>query len=311
MVAIVLWSEGLRLGTVVQATSFAGLSIFLVALILGRSVVKQAGYVWSLVIASVVAAAVWLFSFTTFTGYGRLILVALALLPAILVSGQNHRRRVKGVVVLGVAPALIVFAQMRQVFAEREFGVDVGLSGIGSVVSPLTDFGRLLAAHDMHRFSYAGGRLLLALCCSSFPVTFGRKKPVGFGAKLTEIIYPELVSIGQSVAALTQGEWYYNFGWPGLVVMVPLMAFFISWLDARLPKARATQIESKRQFLWLVAALLMVCDVPNLLWVGSFGYFSRTVSRVSVVMLLMVLTRRRHERPSGDGASRAPNLRVP
>jgi hypothetical protein len=281
----IAWAAGVIGGAtgLIQGTSFVGMSLFLTSLVLtGRRPRHRS--LWRL---GVVLAMVWAFSVTTFTGYGRLILVALGLVPVILLSGQITTRAVKVLVLAGVAPSMFVLVKMRQTFAEQRFGIST--SGIGSVVSPLGDFGNLLSAHAAGRFDLAYGKSFFATLTFFVPRQLWPGKPIGFGALLTQILDPQLVSVGQSIVALAQGEWFYDFGWLGVAAMGPALGYALRRMDQLLDDARSRPVASKRQLLWLTAALLMVSDVPNLLWVGSFGYVARTGVRIGIVMVLMMI----------------------
>ena len=56
-------------------------------------------------------------------------------------------------------------------------------------------------------------------------------KPVGFGAALTAFLEPSETVHNLNLAALSSGEWYFDFGWPGLFLMVLVLGWLVRWLD--------------------------------------------------------------------------------
>lgn len=293
---------GLAVGFVFPSSSnsllpeavFAGLSLVVVSVALSGS--TRVRLVRTAVVGGMALAVYYA---TTFSGYGRLILVSLALVPAVYLSGQFPVRTIKLGLLLAIAPALAILSTSREELGVAKYGRP--LSGLGSVVEPMRDFGRLVAIHDSGGFDFAHGDTFLATLVVVVPRTWWEDKPIGFGAVLTQIFAPELQAVGQSYAALNQSEWYFNFGWPGVLLMVPLIGWLIRGFDRALTRASGWQITSRMRLLGLTAALLIVADVPNLQWVGSFGYVSRTGLRLIILLLLVPLAIGRR----GDSAGRS------
>lgn len=283
----IVWMLGNH-AALVQGASFSGLTVFLTAAIirgtrLGTRALRQ---------VVVAGFTVWVFSAVTFTGFGRLILVSLAAIPILLLSGQSRGRPIKLVMMAGVGPAIVALSAIRHNLAVERYGV-TDVSGVGSIVSPLGDFARMTAYHSNGAFDFAHGSTFVTSAIFFVPRMLWPGKPDGFGSTLTSVIYPDLVSINQSVAALAHGEWYFNFGWMGVAAMVLTIGVLIRRLDHLLARARGWQIISCRQLLQLSIVLLLVCDLPNLMWVGSFGYVSRTGIRCIVVAALFLIAPKR------------------
>jgi hypothetical protein len=234
-----------------------------------------------------VAGLVIVFALTVFTGYGRLNLVALGIVGTAALSTLVWDRRVKSVVLVSAPAVLAVLGLMR-----RQFGLSIYgqyLDGLGSVTQPMRDFGRLVEIHGRHGFSLAGGETFATTALFWVPRALWPEKPIGFGAELTKVLNPDLAAIGQSYAALNQAEWYFNFGWVGVLLMVPVMGLLIRLLDTFW--LRATVGMDLASALRFTILTLLVADIPNLMWVGSFGYASRTFIRIFPLVVALALVR--------------------
>lgn len=286
---------GIQVGqTFVGEVAFVGLTLLAVSLILRRS---ESGVSRALVVTT---GSLAVYSTTIFSGFGRLVLVSLILGPVVLLAGRLAGRRLKVMSIVAIGPALAVFAAAREVFGRRKYGTD-SLSGIGSVVEPLRDFGRLLGRSDGYSFAY--GDTFWAALTVHVPRAVWPGKPIGFGTELTQMFAPELASVGQTYVVLTPGEWYYNFGVWGLLAMAPALGLFLRLLDGALLRAQSTPAVSPRQLLWLTMALVAVADVPNLFWAGSFGYTARAGTRLLVLAALVVLATARPAAPAEPNAT--------
>ncbi|WP_426565258.1 hypothetical protein ACPPVT_02815 [Angustibacter sp. McL0619] len=255
-----------------------------------------------------IGAAFALYARYVFTGYGRLNLAALGLMVAIVVARQVPGRTVKLVGLLGVGPALWVFIQLRESFGRSLYGGS-GLSGIGSVVSPLRFFARLI---DLQASLPLGnGDTFLAALVTPVPSALWADKPPGFGAVLAQIFNPQVLGVGGSLAALAHGEWFYDFRWWGVVAMVAVLGLAVGWTDRWLLAASSRPIVHRWQLLSLTGAVLASAGVVDLLWVGSQTYMARTGVRVLVLLLLLVtwgafFRRERGRRPSTRARDAAP-----
>jgi hypothetical protein len=266
-------------------------------------------------LAGVVVAV---FTQYVFSGYGRLNLVALGFVALVAASALSRRRLLKALTIVGVGPALVVFTLMRQRFVAGTYGVDSS-SGPGSVVTPLRDFAALTRLGDAHFLPYGHGDSFFASAVFWVPRALWSDKPVGLGSELTRLLRPDLLSVDQSLAAFNQGEWFYDFGWLGVIAMVPVMGLLVRLLDSTLRRLVSQPLDSRRRLISLVIVFTLVSDMPNLMWVGSFGYTSRVLLRlVPLFALLAFATRTSRSRPSpalkdsaapsatGSGAARQP-----
>jgi hypothetical protein len=113
---------------------------------------------------------------------------------------------------------------------------------------------------------------------------------------LTPLLAPATVGTNNSLAAHDYGEWYYDFGWAGVIAMVLVLGVFIWAVDRLLASATATPLVTRRQLMPLVVAVLLVVDMPNMMWVGTFGYVARTAQRLAILGLLVLPFAARHDR---------------
>lgn len=270
---------GLRFGGNAVQFFLGGLALLMVALMLHRAQGER--ITGRLVLAGIVVAAFWQ---VTFTGYGRLNIVALGLVGLVLASARTSGRRVKAMALAGVVPALWVFVLVREQLGVQLSGTEY--DGLGSVVNPLQVFGRLVEAQGSGTVALAHGETFIATLLFWVPSSMWEGKPPGFGAELTSELEPQLLSVGHSMAAHSYGEWFYNWGWLGVVAMVPVVGLLLRWADRLLSKV--SRVDSRRSLLWLVVALLVVANVPNLMWAGSFTYLGRLGQEVLILLVLVL-----------------------
>ena len=104
------------------------------------------------------------------------------------------------------------------------------------------------------------------------------------------ILTPSMIGIdGFSTVALAQGEWLYNFGFFGLVFMLPVVGFGIRALDAWLTTASLRRVQTNRQLLSLCAAICLAGGMADLAWGGSTPSGARTLPRLVVIGGVYVL----------------------
>lgn len=227
---------------------------------------------------------------TFFGGYGRLVLVAVALVPILLVSMRLARWWFKAVIAVSILPVMGYFVSSRQRLGD-EHGKD--LSGIGSVVEPFRDYARILDDYGRGLFEYGWGDTFLATAVFWMPRGLWPDKPVGFGAVLVDRFWPEMSGTGVSLAALSWGEWVHNFGVFGLLLMALFLGYGIRVLDGAIFSERLSGTMTSPKVLGLVAAVTVASQLPCLLWAGSYTFAERAVMSagpllVAAVLLVMV-----------------------
>lgn len=302
-VALALHLAGFEVGaTLLIEIIFGSMSLLMVGLLVHPG--RRIGVVRLALVGGVVA----LYALTVFTGYGRLLLVALGLVAVVPACLRVPGRVVKALVVVLIGPALAVLISAREQFGVATYGA--ALDGSGSITQPLADFGRLLAMHDEGTLALGYGSTLVVTVLFFVPRALWPDKPPGFGAELTRILEPSLVSIDQSLAAHLGGEWLYDFGYPGLVAMVLVMGWLIARLDGFAATTLARPTTDRRAVLLLAAVALLLAAIPDLVWAGTYTYWSRTASRLLVLAVLFVVAgrvtaaRRASRRAGGSPARR-------
>jgi hypothetical protein len=205
----------------------------------------------------------------------------------------------KALVLATIGPTLVVLTYARQQLGTAIYGAE--LDGSGSVTQPLADFGRLLSLYDHGLLDLGHGSTLLVSAAFFVPRALWPGKPDGFGAVLTQILEPELVSIGQSLAAHLGGEWLYDFGYLGLGAMVLVMGWAIGRLDRWASGVLARPLTDRRTVVQLAAIVVMLAGIPDLEWAGTFTYWSRTASRLAVLAVLLLVADRRWAEPGRTG----------
>jgi hypothetical protein len=288
VVAVVGSSAGFVSPDAYVQLPLAGLSLVAVGLILHRA--RHEKVVSRLGLAGLTVVVFWE---TVFTGFGRLNLVAIALVGVVVASGRRSRRTVKAMVLTGVSPALWLLILAREALVTT---AGSNYDGIGSVVLPLRYFGELVQGHASGLFDFSGGKALEATLTVWIPRSWWPGKPEGFGSVLTPLLEPATVGTNNSLAAHSYGEWYYDFGWAGVIVMVLVLGVFIWAVDRLLARATANPLVTRRQLVPLVVAVLLVVDMPNLMWVGTFGYVDRTAQRLAILAFLVLPFAARHDR---------------
>lgn len=280
------WVPGVSLGAAALAVGVATAGLDVAAL---RPLAQPAGYAGVILIAvSLVQAGRRLNAFvllvlgclfTTFvtflfTGGGRLVLGSLALALTMTVGLRWRPRFVKPVILGSLPPGLALLARIR--------ADSVGLSlsgyhesGLESVVLPQRLFFRILGDMANGRLAIGNGETFWATAVVWVPRELWSTKPVGFGATLTELYKPELLSVGHSEAALVQGEFVYNFGVWGLLIAPIAIGIATYRLDIWLARLHVKPVLSTSTLITQAAGVVLTAGIVDLVWVGTFTYASR------------------------------------
>lgn len=275
---------GEEANTLVDAAAFVSAILVSTPLLLPR---KGATATWRYLLPAAAFAA---YASFIFAGFGRLTLGTLGLAIAILLCKKLPARSTKAIVLLVSIPVLMVMARTRVEFtASLNPDQSASVTGFESVVGPLTWSGELLDRRA--EIPLGWGSTFWASAVSMVPRQLWQEKPVGFGAVLVPILTPELVGTIQSDLALSQAEWLYNFGIAGLVLMIPVLGFYVRKVDTWLAAASARSINTRPQLLSLVAATIVAAGLADLFWGGTFTYASRATPRLIIVGLLLLVSR--------------------
>jgi hypothetical protein len=248
-----------------------------------------------------VAVALGLYVWRFFDGFGRLNVASLGLCAALLSSMNSGRkgRWTKLIVLISLPAATIVggyfgisrdpsdpafrSASTAEVVSEGK--------GLESVISPLSFFSELLRrdgqlSTDRKR---ANGSTFVTSALIWVPRSVWPDKPLGFGRIIAVELVPN-VAPNHSEAAFAEGEWYYNFGYLGFVLMIPITVLCLYWLDLKLRDVFAFDPRSRTDFLKRVAVVLVVGGIADYVWGGSFTFANRGGLRAAAVLMVLAVS---------------------
>jgi hypothetical protein len=242
----------------------------------------------------------FIFEASGVNGSGRLIVASLGLGICFAFCLNVRGRSVKCLVLVLAFPALLIAGHIRanQTFDGRPPPAQIGPqspedSGLASVVTPLQDFGQLIALDQLGQLRTGNGSTFVATSVAEIPRAIWPGKPQGFGAVLTQILEPSLVSVNQSLAALMSGEWFFNFSWLGLVLMVFVVGWLVQLFDSYLAKKLRAEIETRRSIIIRVGLIVAAVGLTDLYWVGTFTFEARLLTRLLFVFALFLIWGRR------------------
>ncbi|MGI8761846.1 MAG: hypothetical protein ACR2LF_11255 [Jatrophihabitantaceae bacterium] len=222
-----------------------------------------------------------------FSGYGRLRLATLVIATVVLAQ-YRLRTRVKPIAVLTVLPTLALFATIGQqrLASATNNTVQASASGLGSLVNPLATVGQLLHEH----LTGGGGSTLLAEVIVIVPRQLWPHKPLQFGRVLALDLHPETITTKLSMPCMPQGEWYYNFGWFGLILMIPVLGWAVRWLDNRLERRIGKPLISQRDVYSFVGLAILVGSISDLAWGGTATWTDRNIQRLLLLLPFVLVT---------------------
>ena len=287
---------------VTEDAAFVGIVVMTIGLT-GTSDRFNVGGPRAVLIAGFLAA----FVVVAFDGFGRLPVLALGASVAIVVSLRQRRRLLKVAALLLVPVAAAMLTALR---TDR-----LGTSGTGrgpdSDVGGLFVFARLVAngLDDGH------GSTFWATATIWIPRGGWEGKPIGFGAELTRLLEPAQYGTGQSLVATAFGEWFFNFGWVGIPLMVVVVGLAVRWLDRLLAGVAASPLDSMRAVLLTALLVAVVASLTDFVWSGTFTLAARMLLRAAVIVALLSLVGRagasRSRRAAADALSSRPGAADP
>lgn len=323
LVGLYLSVLGLPLGPLPPELAHCGVLLTAGALLLparANPILRRPGY--SLLAGVAIVGYVVRF----FSGYGRLNLATMALSLTVLFAVSHRARRprlIKLTVIVAVIPFLILGAAVgasrstfisvtgdRSTYA-LEFEGDLFATGRGleSVMSPLARFADLIRLEDSggsasQVIGQARGSTFLVALVPWIPRSWWPDKPFGFGRELATLLTP-YGEYGHSEAALNLGEWFYNFAWLGLAMMVALHGPIIRRLDRYLAESTQPEPRSMPDVVRALVPIVLTAGLADYVWIGTFTYMSRAGTRAFILIILGLLVLQRRS----SGAS--PNLVEP
>ncbi|WP_295624861.1 hypothetical protein [uncultured Corynebacterium sp.] len=219
-----------------------------------------------------------------FVGYGRLTLSAMAFAIMTLATLRYRSYIFKLGTIVALPVALAYLVARREQFGKELYGTE--LDGIGSVVGPMKRFAEMIPTVD--ELPLAWGHTFYAAAVTFVPSGLWEDKPVGFGRVLSEYYNPELASIGHSYAAMTFGEYLFNFGLVGLPLAALASGLLIRLIDSLLRRSAAHGITDRMSLVSLVAIVLLIGGVTDIVWGGYHTFMSRTGARLLIVGAIAV-----------------------
>lgn len=260
---------------------------FVGVLLLGAGLLRGPLGRWTLLCGVIVAVAFAVYFIYLFSGFGRIVVGTLALALLVVLSHRDRRRLTKAVTFLGAAPVLLFLAGLRAVDPGSP-GFAADPDGFKSAVSPIHAFAQLLNLNANGLLPHGEGVTFFNASVALIPRALWPDKPVGFGTDLVPLLSPELVGTGHSSAALWHGEWLFNFGLPGLALMIPVTGLAVRGIDRILAWASSRHLTTPHAMGAYVAALLAAVGLFDVVWVGSFTYMARTGARLLVLAVLVL-----------------------
>lgn len=227
--------------------------------------------------SAVVVGLVVVFIAVIFDGFGRLPVIALAGSVGVLLTQRQRSTRVKLLALCAVPLASSILTALRY---WRLDGVapsrDTTPSGPDSDVGGLWTFARLVRFGDDLQFG--GGETFVSTLVAWVPRGLWPSKPFGFGFDLTLLLEPQLAPYGHSLVATVFGEWYYNFGWWGIPILVLTVAPFVRWLDQRQIEQLKRKSVDNSKILYNVLLAAAIGGIPHLVWSGTHTLFARLMA---------------------------------
>lgn len=295
-VGLALLAVGTALSIAEVAEVVAGPAAFLGIILVAISLFGREGRRIKFIPVLFTSILAFVYARYVFSGYGRIVLAALAFALAMIIAIRFRSYAVKIATLVVIPPALMVLVNQREQFGLEQFGTE--LNGIGSVVEPLRDFSRLLG--NPSAYEPGMGSTFWAALVTHVPSAVWEGKPPGFGLELVWIFNPSVASIGGSMAALAHGEWIFNFGPFGLVLMLVPLGLVIRWLDRGLLSRIRSGLSSRSDVVVLAAGVIVASGMTDLFWGGTHTFMSRAGTRLLLLAFLYLLW--------VWGASRKPSI---
>lgn len=252
-----------------------------------------------------------------FEGGGRLTLAGLGI-ASLLAWNIVRPRRIQKIAVVCAIPVFLIFSGLNRL---EHNGQDAGSrnilssgDGLESMYGPLDTWTELVTLDPDQQArdgaASAGprwGATFLNTFLIPVPRSYWSNKPKGFGAELTRILRAKLlreerISPEHSMAALIHGEFYVNFGIPGLFLLPLVVGWFLSVLDRarwRLARSGLAGVDD-----WWKATILacLVGSLGDLFWVGTFTFVARGGMAALVAWVMWRFTTRRRAPVASPGA---------
>lgn len=237
---------------------------------------------------ALVAASFIAYALIFHTGGGRLRIVALACVLAILVTARFPRRSLKWGVVAATPVALYLLARQRLTLQEQLSGVATGNNGLESALVPIVNFSVLLRDQAEGR-GLDFGFHYLSIPAAFLPESWVPWAPDALGYQLVEFQDPDKLGTGFTTAATIAAEPVFSFGLFGILLFAPVFAWLLRVMDDRIASAASRDIATRTGALQLVLWAMIGGAVADLAWAGTHIFVMRTVLRLPFWLGLGVL----------------------
>lgn len=290
-------TSGVALGTMPQSTAEVGVVLFASSLLLSGGVrILRSPFRTLAVMAALVA-----FYLTVFSGGGRLRLAALVVAIAVI-SQYRLLTPIKAIAVVALVPTILLFGyigEARVATLTNDPAAEASASGLGSLVNPLTTYAQLIDQH----VTVGNPSTFLAEAVVPVPRELWPHKPVQFGAVVVRELRPAQVDTGLSMPCLAQCEWYYDFSWSGVILMIAVIGWLVRAVDQAAARRSRRRIEGAHSLFVYVFFATLLGSISDLAWGGTSTWESRNVQRMLVLLPFIAwayLAPLRQDRPDGQ-----------
>lgn len=301
------------------APSEVGDALFFAVVVLIMNSLAFAGRRAISILVGLVGATLYYLNY--YDGFGRLTLGALGLAMAAILAPWFPGRWVKALVLVGLVPVLAIMAASRVSLVEaRNPQGDNSNAGLGSVAAPMFTGARAFEIARSGMVESSPGHTYWASVVALVPRSIWPDKPVGWGAELTPYTRPELAGTIHSEAATGFIEPYWNFGFLGLSLAIPILGLAVRGIDRLIFRSYDEPLSENKLLIGTVG-ILLASSLPDLVWGGSFTFVVRGGFRAGFLLFPMfafLLIQRRPRRSCGgvssrdaDGSSRPVDSRDP
>lgn len=268
----------------VEATAFTAITVLTVGLYWRP---KARIISWATVFVGALAI---LYAEVFHIGSGRLRIVALICAIGVIMTARFQRKLLKWGTIAAIGPALYWLAQDRKELQESlKAGASAGRTGLESMLEPIIVFGRLIEAHLEAGFPLSFGMNLLSYPFALLPASWFPGAPQALGYELVKITAPAKYGSGYSVVATSSGEAYFNFGFIGLVLIIPVLVILLRLLDDAMVQSMSGEAPGLYALLGIVFWAMLAGGISDLTWSGQHTFLTRATTRLPLWALLLVL----------------------
>lgn len=271
-------------GGYTEAAAFSSITILALGL-LWRDGARLLSWSTGVLVGSLALYAEWFHS-----GSGRLRIVALAGVLAIIYTTRFSRQWIKYFILVLVPAALTWLALDRLEHQEAlNVGASEGNSGLESMQAASRTFSQLLEAQHAEGYPLSLGYSLLSFPAIFIPDFIWASKPEAVGYELVSIYKPEAYNTGYSTHASFAGDAVFNFGIWGIFLVIPAVAFLLRFLDRRLEATSSLGEAGVLSVLAYAIWAILAGSLADFAWSGQHIYFARNSMRMVLLFAVVLL----------------------